>query len=634
MGNLRPADFTAVALTGDFWCERLQTVLSRTIPSQHRKLEAQGILESLTIHHPPPPLRIPSNEYGFTAQIFWDSDVGKWVEAAGYALAHQRDPEMEAQVDAIAQALEQAQLPDGYLNCWHTARCPDDRWTNLRDSHELYCAGHLLEGAIAYYQATGRRQLLDVMERYVDHITDTFGPGAHQKHGYPGHQEIELALVKLYRLTGDRRCLDLATYFIDERGREPHYFDAEAKARGEHLRAPSVGRYEYCQAHQPVRDQTQVVGHAVRALYMYAAMADLAAELGDDSLRTTCEVLWKNVTEKRMYVTGGFGPSAHNEGFTNEYDLPNDTAYAETCASVAMVLWASRMLQLDLDGRYTDVLERALYNGALAGLSRDGEHYFYDNKLESDGTQERWAWHDCPCCTMNVSRLIASVGRYFYSTTDDAIAVHLYGGSRAELRVGGRDVTLTESSDYPWSGFITLRVDIGEAMQFALKLRIPGWARGAGAKVNGVRIDVAADTQHGYLEIHRRWQRGDRVELELPMPSTRVYAHPAVRADQGRVALSRGPLVYCFEQVDNPNAPVSLSRLPRDAPIEVAPRADLLGGVVTLVAEGRAVQADDFGHDLYRTAPARTRPARLTAVPYFLWCNRGPTPMQTWIAEG
>ena len=633
MGNLRPAAFTAVELTGDFWRERLETVLTRTIPSQHRKLAEQGILESLTIQHPPPPLRIPRNPQGFTAQIFWDSDVGKWIEAAAYALAHRRDSKIEAQVDAMAQALERAQLPNGYLNCWHIARCPEERWTNLRDSHELYCAGHLLEGAIAYYQATGRRQLLDVMERYVDHITDTFGTGEQQKRGYPGHQEIELALIELYRLTDDRRRLDLAEYFINERGRGPHYFDAEAKARGEDLHAPSADRYEYCQAHQPVREQTEVVGHAVRALYMYAAMADLATELRDEGLRRACEVLWKNVTETRMYVTGGFGPSAHNEGFTADYDLPNDTAYAETCASVAMVFWAWRMLHLDLDSRYADVLERALYNGALSGLSHDGEHYFYDNKLESDGSHQRWAWHDCPCCTMNVSRLVASVAGYFYSTSDDGVAVHLYGGSRARLRVGEHEVTITENSDYPWSGFITLHVDVAEPTDLSLKLRIPGWARSAGAKVNGSRIDVAADTQHGYLEVRRRWQRGDRVELELPMPPRRVYAHPSVRADRGRVALCRGPLVYCFEQVDNPTAPVSLIRMSRDAPVDVAPRADLLGGVVTLASEGSVLQTSDWGRDLYRAEPPRVAQVKLTAVPYYAWCNRGPNPMQTWIAE-
>ena len=311
-----PATFTAVRLTGDFWRERLETVLTRTIPSQYEKLATHGILESLTIKHPPPPLRIPRNRHNVTTQIFWDSDVGKWIEAASYALSHRRDADIERRIDEITEALVKAQQPDGYLNCWYLAREPENRWTNLRDNHELYCAGHMLEGAVAYFQATGNRCLLDIMERYVAHIAATFGPGESQKHGYPGHQEIEIALVKLYHLTGDRKHLDLAAYFIDERGKQPQYFDQEAVARGADPAAYWAGTYEYNQSHKPVREQDKVVGHAVRAMYMYTAMADLAAELGDAGLKRACEVLWEDVTRTRMYITGGFGPAEHNEGFT------------------------------------------------------------------------------------------------------------------------------------------------------------------------------------------------------------------------------------------------------------------------------------------------------------------------------
>ncbi len=413
MRSYAPVDFTRVTLSGAFWRERLETVLGRTIPSQYRKLESEGLLEALLVLDPPPPLRIPRRRNGFTTQIFWDSDIGKWIEAASYALRHRRDAAIEAQIDDIVDKLEKAQLPDGYLNLWYIGREIENRWTNLRDNHELYNCGHLLEGAIAYFRATGRRAMLDMMERYLDHIRLTFGTGAGQKRGYPGHQEIEIALIKLYYLTGERKQLDLAAYFIDERGRQPHYFDVERDARGEAPGEYGQGTYEYSQSHKPVREQDKVVGHAVRAMYMYTAMADLAAELGDAGLKRACEVLWQDVTSTRMYVTGGFGPSASNEGFTSDYDLPNDTAYAETCASVAFIFWAQRMLHLDLEPHYADALELALYNGALSGLSRDGEHYFYENKLESDGSARRWAWHPCPCCTMNVARLIASVGGYF-----------------------------------------------------------------------------------------------------------------------------------------------------------------------------------------------------------------------------
>ena len=311
-------------------------------------------------------------------------------------------------------------MPDGYLNCWYLGREPEKRWTNLRDNHELYNAGHMLEGAIAYFETTGRRRWLDIMERYVEHIRQTFGTGPGQKRGYCGHQEIELALIKLYHLTGEKKHLDLAAYFINERGQQPpHYFDVEREEReqkGWETQRYVQGNYEYSQSHKPVREQDKVVGHAVRAMYMYTAMADLAVELNDAALKQACEMLWDDVMDTKMYVTAGLGPSAHNEGFTDDYDLPNQTAYAETCASVALIFWAQRMLHLDLDGKYADVLELALFNGALSGLSRDGEHYFYVNPLESDGTPTRWEWHTCPCCTMNVSRLVASVGGYFVST--------------------------------------------------------------------------------------------------------------------------------------------------------------------------------------------------------------------------
>ena len=430
-----PVPFAEVSLTGPFWRERLEVVLKRTIPSQHAKLAEVGILDSLKLPKPIPPLTMPRNNHGFTVQVFWDSDVGKWIEAAAYALAHRRDPDIEARIDAIVDDLAKAQAPDGYLNCWYNGREPEKRWTNLRDNHELYNAGHLLEGAIAYFRITGRRRFLDIMERYVDHIAATFGTGPGQKRGYPGHQEIELALYKLYRLTGDRRRLDLAAYFIDERGRQPpHYFTQEAIARGDDPAKFWHVTYEYNQSHLPVREQTKVVGHAVRAMYMLSAMADLAAELDDDGLKRACETLWRDVTTAQMYVTAGLGPKETNEGFTEPYDLPNETAYAETCASVALIFWAQRMLHLDLDGDYADVMERALYNDALSGLSREGTHYFYANPLESRGQHKRWAWHNCPCCTMNVARLVASVGGYFLSTGEDGVAFHLYGGVEAKRR--------------------------------------------------------------------------------------------------------------------------------------------------------------------------------------------------------
>jgi DUF1680 family protein len=628
--SFSPVSFADVRITGLFWRERLDVVLTRTIPSQHAKLAETGILNSLKLPKPVPPLTIPRNAHGFTMQVFWDSDVGKWIEAASYALSHRRDADIEAKVDAIVDDLARAQSPDGYLNCWYNGREPEKRWTNLRDNHELYNAGHLLEGAIAYFRATGRRRMLDIMERYVDHIAATFGTAPGQKHGYPGHQEIELALVKLYRLTGDRRRLDLAAYFIDERGREPHYFTEEALARGDDPAAYWAKTYEYNQSHIPVRQQTRMVGHAVRGMYMASAMTDLAFELGDQDLKRACEALWRDVTHAQMYVTAGLGPSEKNEGFTEPYDLPNETAYAETCASVALAFWAHRMLHLDLDGAYADVMERALYNGALSGLSREGMHYFYANPLESRGQHKRWAWHLCPCCTMNVSRLVASIAGYALSASESGVALHLSVGFEATVALGGQKVRVRETSDYPWSGEIRIAIDPDAPAAFDLKLRIPHWAKAATLAVNGEPVALAL--HRGYATIHRSWRKGDIVALYLPMPAERLYAHPNVRMDVGRVALRRGPLIYCVEEADNPGGSVQTLALPRSTVVAAEWRKDLFGGVMTLTATAKRLVAGD-GDALYSTAPPTAEAAKLTALPYFLWANREPGSMQVWIAE-
>lgn len=636
MSQYQSVRFVDVRLEGDFWRERLDTVLARTIPSQHDKLGEYGILDSLTLPNPPPPLRFPRHPNGFTVQVFWDSDVGKWIEAASYALSHRRDARIEEKIEAIIDDFEKAQAPDGYLNCWYLGREPEKRWSNLRDNHELYNAGHMLEGAIAYYETTGRRRWLDIMERYVEHVRQTFGTEPGKKRGYCGHQEIEIALIKLYRLTGERKHLDLAAYFINERGRQPpHYFDVEREERekkGWETQRYVQGNYEYSQSHKPVREQDKVVGHAVRAMYMYTAMADLAVELNDAGLKRACETLWNDVMVTKMYVTGGLGPSAHNEGFTYDYDLPNQTAYAETCASVALIFWAQRMLHLDLDGKYADILELALFNGALSGLSRDGEHYFYANPLESDGTPNRWAWHTCPCCTMNVSRLVASVGGYFVSRADDGIAFHLYGGISTNIETAGTKVALRETSNYPWSGDIKIEIEPETPAAFDLKLRIPGWCHGAKVSVNGETVPVDGKAVNGYLTINRIWRKGDVVTLDLPMPPVRLYAHPGVIMDAGRVALKRGPLVYCIEEADNLGGRVQRFKLPRDAELKATTRADLFDGIVTLSAGAIAIDEGDWS-TLYRTKPSKEAPATLTALPYYLWANRGQGSMVVWVPE-
>ena len=633
MRKYKSVPFSEVNITGAFWNERLETVLTKTIPSQHKMLKKWDILDSIKLPKPVPPLTQPRAMDGFTVQVFWDSDIGKWIEAASYGLNHRRDATIEAQIESIIDDLEAAQAEDGYLNCWYQQREPENRWTNLRDNHEMYNAGHLLEGAVAYYHATGRDRLLGIMERNTDHMAAMFGTEPGKRRAYPGHQEIEMALVRAWHATGKRKFLDLATYFIDERGNTDgveHYYDIEAKERGEDPADYRFGGYEYSQSHIPVREQTKVVGHAVRAMYMYAAMADLAAEHGDDALKSACEALWGDVTERRMYVTGGFGPSEKNEGFTKDFDLPNDTAYAETCASVAMVFWAARMLNLDLDGQYADILELALYNNSLAGLSCDGEHYFYDNKLDSDGSHHRWEWHPCPCCTMNVARLVASVAGYFFGSSEDEVAVHLYGGAETKLPVSGGHVSLRETSNYPWDGAIKVELDPEGTSEFTLSLRVPAWCEGATASVNGDAITVAPE--RGYLKIRRDWAKGDVVELNLPMTPERSYAHPDVRHDASRVALRRGPLVYCLEQHDNAE-PVNRIRLPKDAELTARFDPDLLGGISVIEGPALAEDGAAWGNELYRKARAKDVSTNLMAVPYYIWCNRGSNAMQVWVQE-
>ena len=518
-----------------------------------------------------------------TAQMYWDSDVAKMVEAAALSLVFRRNPAMEAMIDRIVDMYEALQQEDGYLNSWYIRMQPGKSWTNLRDCHELYCAGHLIEAAVAYYQATGKRKFMDVMGRYVDHIASMFGTEPGKRRGYCGHEEIELALVKLARATGEQRYLELARYFIDERGRQPHFFLIEAEERAEEPGRFVHGTFEYNQSHVPVREQTKVVGHAVRAMYLYSAMADLVTEYGDEALRSTLDTVWDDLVTKRLYVTGGLGPSADNEGFTSDYDLPNETAYAETCAAVGLVFWASRMLGFGADTRYADIMEQALYNGALSGVSLDGTRFFYENPLESRGGHHRWSWHRCPCCPPNIARLVASVGTYAYGVSENEIAVHLYGESEARLDLNGNLVRLSQRTQYPWDGSILVTLGLEEPAAFALLLRIPAWCTTATLTVNGEAVDLASTLQKGYARLERIWSSGDRVEITLDLTVQRLYAHPNVRQDRNRVALRRGPLVYCLEGIDN-QGPLNRISLSRDAAIDVRFEENLLGGVVTLRA--------------------------------------------------
>lgn len=641
----RPLPVPQVDVRG-FWGDRVDAVASRTADILYERCVEARMLEQIDPDRPSPGLVIPFHSPspdeaatpGFTGstvttQMFWDSDWGKTIETAAYSLYRRRNERLEKNIDAVIDMYEKLQQPDGYLSSWYQRIQPGLRWTNLRDCHELYCAGHLIEGAVAYFQATGKRKLLDILCRYADHIADTFGPEPGKQKGYCGHEEIELALVKLARATGQRKYMELAKYFIDQRGVEPHYFDEEARARGADPKAYHFKTYEYNQSHRPVREQDKVVGHAVRAMYLYSGMADIATEYGDDTLRAALDRLWDDLTTKSLYVTGGIGPSAHNEGFTSDYDLPNDTAYAETCASVGLVFWASRMLGMGPDARYADMMERALYNGSISGLSLDGSLFFYENPLESRGKHNRWKWHRCPCCPPNIGRMVASIGSYFYSLADDALAVHLYGDSTARFDIAGTPVSLVQTSNYPWDGAVSIRVEPDAPVEFTLHLRVPSWCRKATLKVNGAHVDLDAASNDGYAAIRREWQKGDRVELDLDMSISRLFANPQVRQDIGRVALARGPLIYCVEETDNAGQLHRIT-LPRTAEIEAHPEPNLLGGVVTLSATGSRETAENWDDGLYRTEAPAVEQAKLKAVPYYAWDNRDPGEMVVWLRDG
>ncbi len=624
--------FTAVTFDDGFWAPRQAALRTTTIPFLYQQCAKAGMIAALDVRAPANPLPIdfqvtPLGTKPATPVMYWDSDLGKWIEAAAYTLATQRDAALEALIDDVVARIEAAQEPDGYFNSYFQRRAPGEKWTNLRDWHELYCAGHLIEGAVAYAAATGKTQLLTVMRRYADLIGRTFGPDA--KRGYCGHEEIELALVKLYRFTNERRYLDLARYFIDERGRQPHYFDIEAQARGDDPANWYHHTYDYNQSRVPVRAQDKVTGHAVRAMYLYTAMADLAAEDADAGLRAACERLWRDLTEKRLYVTGGLGPSWTNEGFTRDYDLPNDTAYAETCAAVGLVFWAHRMLLLSGESVYADAMERTLYNGAISGISQHGDRFFYENPLASRGGVERWIWHRCPCCPANIARLLGSLGQYVCSTGPDEVSVHLYGQSRCQARLGERTIALRQQTRFPWDGEITLPVDPPAPSRFALRLRLPDWSPSCTVAVNGAPV-AAPPLDRGYLRIDRDWAPGDCVTLSLAMPPRTLSARPELVFDLGRVAVQRGPFIYCVEEADA-GADVEHLALDATAPIAVGFAPELLGGTGILDLPGWITRTPAPGAPLYSDQPPAQDRATVRAIPYPLWAHRGPGTMAVWL---
>jgi DUF1680 family protein len=610
--RLRPLPIDAVRLDDEFWAPRILTNRAVTLQTQLDLLESTGRLANFR--------RGAGKEPGrFTGFYFNDSDVYKWLEAAAWVLATDPDPTLDRQVDAVIEEVAAAQQPNGYLDNYYVAGDDEKRWTELSRTHELYCAGHLIQAAVAHHRATGKTTLLDVALRFADHIRGTLGPAEEGKQpGTDGHPEIELALVELARETGDRRYLDQARYFLDARGRG------------------LAGGDEYRQDHKPYRDLDAMVGHAVRILYLNAGAADIAAETGDPTLLATLERLWHNTTTKRIYLTGGLGARHDGEAFGDDYELPNARAYTETCAAIGSAMWNWRMLLLTGAAKFADLMEWTLYNAFLPGLGLDGRSYFYVNPLADEGGHRRRPWFDCACCPPNVARTIASLTGYFYTTSDSGFQVHLYAqGTAAVSLPDGRSVRLRQETRYPWHGDVAIGID-GEG-DFTLSVRIPAWCgHGARVEVNGE--PVPGEPQPGsYLPVDRTWRAGDTVRLHLPMPVQLVEGHPRIPEDTGRWAVTRGPLVYCLEQADHPGVDIEAIVLSRDVVFAVEERTSSLGGIVALTASAAERPALGWNDRLYRRVdPAAIecrppRPVRVTAIPYYAWANREPGPMRIWL---
>ena len=615
---IMPLAFTRVTISDNFWKPRLETNRRITLPFALKKNEETGRVENFR-----KAAGIKTGAY--EGRRFNDTDVFKVLEGAAYTLLLTPDPDLKKTVTELIQLIAAAQETDGYLYCARTVD-PDnpapgagpERWSHLRGSHELYNAGHMYEAAVAHFQATGKRDFLDVAIKNANLLLDVFGPD--KRRDFPGHEEIELGLAKLFRVSGNKKYLQLAKFFIEERGQKH-----DGQMYAEDTPFALYNRKAYMQDHLPVLQQTEAVGHAVRASYLYAGMADVAALGGYGEYISAINRLWEDVIGGKLYLTGGIGARHTTEAFGDRYELPNRSAYTETCAAIGNVFWNQRLFLLNGDSKYIDVLERVLYNGLISGVSLDGDRFFYQNPLESAGKAQRRPWFEVACCPGNITRFIPSIPGYVYSHTSDTIYVNLYTSNRASIILDGQQVNLEQETNYPWDGDITIKVSPDQDSRFTLMLRIPGWASGQpvpgdlysyldsqqqtiGLLLNGEEIPL--NSSKGFAQISRTWHAGDQVSLKLPMKVRRVLAHPEVEANRSKVALERGPLVYCFEAIDNSDSVLDKT-IPDEIEFNATFRPGLLGGVVVL-------QSNSNNHPL-------------TAIPYYSWSHRGPGEMAVWL---
>ena len=630
-----------------FWSPIMETTRTQMIPYQWQALNDQ-------LEDSPPSgsirnFRIAAGleEGPFTGKVFQDSDVSKWIEAAAYTLLWHPDPLLEARIDGLIDLILKTQQPDHYIGTYYTINGLEKRWTNVMRHHELYCAGHMLEAAIGYYQATGKRKLLDAMILFVDYINSVFGPEEGKIHAYPGHEIMEMALMRLYAITGDEKHVKLAAYFIDERGSQPCYFEGEIERhQNTYPWRDSVFQFDYFQAGAPVREMNDAVGHAVRAVYLYAGMADVARVAGDASLAEACRRMWKSITEKRMYITGAIGSQAYGETFTLDYDLPNDLVYGETCASVGLIFFAWRMLLLEPKAMYADVMEQALYNSAISGMSMDGKRFFYVNPLEVVPERdrevqvlrhvktERQKWFACACCPPNLARLVTSLPSYLYLQQGNTVYVNLYMGSQCDFQLQDGHLSVQVETEYPYHGAVKLTIQSQEAFRARIALRLPAWCSGYTLTLDG--SPGACQAQDGYLFVDADWQPGRELLFTMEMPAVIMRANANVRADYGKLAVVRGPMVYCLEEADN-GPDLHRAWIKPDTAFSCVPHPQFSGGMVALACIGYTDERQGSDRDpapLYAKAQKRSLiPRELLWIPYYAWANREPGEMRVFVNE-
>jgi len=655
----------SVKVSDPFWGAFMERIRTKVIPYQWEALNDRvpGAEPSYSMRnfklaaeltHPELDYGVP-RDTGHGGRVFQDSDFAKWIEAASYSLIWHPDPDLEKLLDDAIDIVCNAQQSDGYLNTYYINTGLDKRFTNLKDNHELYCFGHFLEAAIAYYEATGKRKLLDALIRYAKCIDRLIGPEEGKLHGYPGHEIAEMALVRLYAITKDEKHLKLAKYFIDQRGQQPLFFEEETARNGNTFRwKDSHFQYQYYQAGKPVRDQHIAEGHAVRAVYLYSGMADIARLTGDKELLEACNDLWNNIVNRQMYITGGIGQSEYGESFTFDYDLPNDTVYAETCASIGLAFFARRMASIAPRGIYGDVMEKTLFNGIISGISLDGTSFFYVNPLEAFPEScrkdrrmsrveiTRQKWFGCACCPPNLARILASLGGYVHSVGDNTLYTHLFMGSEAKCKIAGADLSVKIKTKYPWEGKVDIRFEMTGRPRFTYGFRIPGWCQTYTVSLNGV--ETPCRVENGFGLIDREWKGGDTISLDLEMPVRFVRANPRVRANTGKIAVMRGPVVYCLEEADNgpglyrihvsdpldPADPRDPADSGEPAGIKVRHEDNFLQGVTTIAFTGK--REKDWPEDaLYGTAKPVLEDKQLLFIPYYAWANRDKGEMTVWI---